>query len=111
MQSLGWSVFRIFPVTLGHSLGTCLNVGVLGLRREIIVHSGVRLYYITRNTLLLAKKHFLRFPLVVSKRIWYMMVEWGKVLFFSSIRATEFKYIRRGLVDFFYGNFGKGLEQ
>lgn len=109
IKELGWSVFRLFPVRLGHRLGVPICYRFMGLKREVVLHSGVRLYYSTRNTLLLTKKHFLRFPFIILTRIWYMVAEWVKVLLFSSIRATELRYIRKGVLDFFRGHLGKAV--
>jgi rhamnosyltransferase len=89
-------VIRMNRVNLTHKIGT--RQKMLLFERKVMVHNRQRLYYYTRNGLVLLKKWGLTYPSFLRHYIRYTLLNVLKIFLFRKYRGGFF-YLSRGFFD------------
>lgn len=109
----GWVLLAAQGCDLNHTLGTARPMQILGRRAHyrsralsIYYHPPFRVYYLTRNNAVLARRYFWSQPLWIVRRI-AMELEGHVVRFaFGPDRRENLVAVRRGLFDALRGHMG-----
>jgi len=91
---------------LVHELGKNKEVSILNKKLTIITHTPIRAYYIFRNSLYIFNKYEKEFPEFVRSRKIILLKVFIKILLFSPERIKNFRYIIRGVKDYFNNSYG-----
>lgn len=90
-------------IELNHTLGK----PVFKNGKEITIHNNIRIYYITRNNLYIWKNYFIKFPVLILKRIrWYLDYAYNNLVY-SEKKSVTIKYMFKGLSHFIIGRYGQ----
>ncbi len=104
--SMGYKIISFKNCPLVHELGKNKEVFFLFKKYTIITHSPIRAYYIFRNNFYMFNKYKKSFPAFVRLRKRILIKDFIKILLFSSERIRNFKYIYRGIRDYYKGIYG-----
>lgn len=104
--SKGFKIISFKNCPLVHELGINKEVFFLFKKYTIITHSPIRAYYIFRNNFYMFNKYKKSFPEFVRLRKRILIKDFFKILLFSSERIRNFRYIYRGIRDYYNGNYG-----
>jgi rhamnosyltransferase len=98
----GFSIIQC-NIELKHTLGK----PVYKNGKEITIHNNVRIYYITRNNLYIWKKYFIKFPVLILKRIrWYIEYAYNNISY-SKKKSVTIKFMLKGFSHFACGRYGQ----
>jgi len=103
LRSKGYSILRVNDALLAHSLGKVERK--LGL--SVISHNPLRNYYITRNSLHVAKIYRHEYPDFFRFAVWSLFKNLLKVVLFESCKIEKLRMIVRGYRDYRKGILGK----
>ena len=105
----GYQILQMPNILLNHNLGTTVFVGNASgkkiLKRN--VHSGVRLYYMVRNTAFIHKQYKKVFPAQMKLKRYDLMIRIKNKLLYNGNRLSTLKYIWLGYYHFLTNRFGK----
>lgn len=105
----GYQILQMPNILLNHNLGTTVFVGNASgkkiLKRN--VHSGVRLYYMVRNTAFIHKQYKKVFPAQMKLKQYDLMIRIKNKLLYNGNRLSTLKYIWLGYYHFLTNRFGK----
>ena len=105
----GYQILQMPNILLNHNLGTTLFVsnasGKKTLKRN--VHSGIRLYYMVRNTAFIHKQYKKVFPAQMKLKRYDLMIRIKNKLLYNGNRLSTLKYIWLGYYHFLTNRFGK----
>lgn len=104
--SSGFKIIRFVNIPLIHELGQNKAVSFLLKKYSIIIHPPLRNYYIFRNNLYIFRKYKKEFPKFVRSRKIILLKVFLKIILFSSERAQNWRFIIRGIKDFFNNSYG-----
>jgi len=96
VRAAGYRIVCRHDTLLDHHTGNLRQVGLMGFRRTISVHNPDRLFYVTRNGLLLISRYGSRFPEVgrlVKKRLFAQAL---KSVLFGPQRWRRMAFMLRG---------------
>lgn len=103
-RAAGRTLHAVADAHLAHQLGDAV-VRLPGRRQEIHVHPPVRVYYLTRNTLLLVRSRLMGWRWDVGYVVWL-----GKYVAFNTLlvpgRRARLRLALRGLADGLHGRTG-----
>lgn len=99
VRAAGIEIFRVKSARMNHELGGA--GGSSFVLPGHTVHSPVRRYYMFRNCLYLARRHWRRFPFFVFKLLALQAVQAGTIVIQGPDRAHSLRLAARGIVDFF----------
>jgi rhamnosyltransferase len=100
VRAAGYSIVQREDAILDHHTGSLREIRLFGLKRTISMHSPDRLFYMTRNGLLLKARYGKRFPEVLTlirKRIFAQV---AKSLVFGPERLRRMNFMLRGYADY-----------
>lgn len=102
LREHGYDILRCNKVRLLHELGHSRFVNFMGFKTVLYNHSPLRYYYISRNALLLGKRHdcTFRWFMAVAKRLIL-------VLLYEDEKFAKCKMFIRGIKDYCKGQFGR----
>ncbi len=105
----GYDVLMLSAVSMTHNLGNTITVKNwhVGKIVERNLHAPVRIYYITRNYLLLIKRYKKDFPEEVAALKQQLKIKIKNGLLYDKNRWKVLKYFAKGLSDYYRGRFGK----
>lgn len=104
----GYQIVQMPNVLLNHNLGTTIIVdNFRGKKLKRNVHSGIRLYYMVRNTALMHKRYGKYFPAQMKLRRKDLLVRIKNKLLYNGNRLSTLKYIWLGYYHFLTNRFGK----
>ena len=105
----GYQILQMPNILLNHNLGTTLFVGNASGKKTLKrnVHSGIRLYYMVRNTAFIHKQYKKVFPAQMKLKRFDLMVRIKNKLLYNGNRLSTLKYIWLGYYHFLTNRFGK----
>ena len=105
----GYQILQMSNILLNHNLGTTLFVGNASGKKIIKrnVHSGIRLYYMVRNTAFIHKQYKKVFPAQMKLKRYDLMIRIKNKLLYNGNRLSTLKYIWLGYYHFLTNRFGK----
>jgi rhamnosyltransferase len=111
IQLLGYKVVQFNHIEMSHRLGTNTRSGYLGIikKRNRIIHSPKRIYFIVRNYMYVRKKYKNSFPLEFKKRDFMFLTILKNNLLFSGRFLKTLSNAWKGYKDFTKENFSKSL--
>ena len=104
---LGYKVLRFNHIFLNHKLGTSKKINS---KRNVVLHSSFRLYFIVRNSLYIIKKYKKDFPEEIKEIKMDVLVRIKNNLFYGSSKFKTLKNIIKGFLDYKRNNFGNKLN-
>lgn len=102
----GYAILRVGWARMLHELGEARAQPPL-LGRFHTAHSPERRYYIYRNGLHLARRHFRTFPAFIAKLLAVQIVAFVTILMFGPRRAASLRAIAIGVRDAIGGRYGQ----
>jgi rhamnosyltransferase len=105
----GYSVYRIYDIELEHNLGFIETKKFLGKQYYVTHHNALRRYYITRNSLSVARRNstnnlsFLKY--FVQSTFTALLV----ITLFEKDKMAKLRSIKEGIQDFMQNKYGKKL--
>ena len=93
----GYAVCVTTQPLLRHSLGMPTHPVVLGRRMTISNHASFRRYFIARNTILLVREYFTRFPRASLQQLGYVVKSTVKICAFEDGKRKKLSFLFRGL--------------
>jgi rhamnosyltransferase len=96
----GYTIGLVEGIPLQHQLGETKQYSLLGKSKQVAVHSAPRLYYMTRNHIIVSKRYWLQFPLYIAWKSVNLVKELTVNIFFTSSKRHSLKMILKG---FFHG--------
>ena len=111
VKEKNYKVIQVNHVLLNHQLGVKKSGAYLGVfaKRNRIIHSPQRVYYMVRNYLYVRKKYRKLFPDEFKKRDRMLLVALKNNLFFSGQFISVLRNSAKGFRDFRKENFSKKL--
>lgn len=107
-QLKGYELYRCNKIFMNHALGNERDITtIFGTQKKRNFHSPIRLYYIVRNSLYMALKYKMSFPLSIKKTKTDVLVRIKNNLLYGNQRWSTFKFVLLGFIDFKRGKFGK----
>ena len=105
----GYQILQMPNILLNHNLGTTLFVSNASGKKIIKrnVHSGIRLYYMVRNTAFIHKQYKKVFPAQMKLKRYDLMIRIKNKLLYNGNRLSTLKYIWLGYYHFLTNRFGK----
>ena len=105
----GYQILQMPNILLNHNLGTTVFVGNASNKKILKrnVHSGVRLYYMVRNTAFIHKQYKKVFPAQMKLKRYDLMIRIKNKLLYNGNRLSTLKYIWLGYYHFLTNRFGK----
>ena len=105
-----YRIIRCHNSKLYHTIGDPLKSNVMGLEFVSYNHSPIRKYYIMRNNYYILQKYIFKFPMFCLRKQFGMLAIVLHVIFFENDKYAKLTYMFSGLLDGFYGNYGKKKE-
>lgn len=107
-RAAGYLIARSREAILFHSPGKPTTRHLFGIIRLVMSnHSATRRYYMVRNRVAMARRHFRTFPLWTIKDLMRTGMEVVKILIAEKERRAKIAAILRGLIDGITGRMGK----
>jgi len=103
----GYRVYLIHDAVLRHHLGEPVARSLFGITVSIRSHSALRRYFITRNRLLVWKRHALHFPGWFFQDFCWFWLDLVKVCFLETHKRTKVKALCLGMRDALAGRTGE----
>jgi len=103
----GYKIIEIKNVVLNHHHGIPQKILRKGKEIDILTHSPLRMYYITRNNLYLWKKYYKSFPYVIKNRIKCYLRMLVNIALYEDKKIEKMYYIFKGIAHFIIGRYGK----
>lgn len=107
----GYKIIQFDNIYLNHKLGSpkkvkrkIFNFPKTGI---ISLHSSMRMYYITRNTLYIIKKYFKYYPRLITRLSLRIMIVLSSDVAFDDHKIKKIININKGILDFIVGRYGK----
>jgi rhamnosyltransferase len=95
----GFHVVMTSKAVMEHGIGHLTYHRVLWIKVGTSNHSPVRQYFMTRNTLILAREYISKEPRWILKYLWAWVRSIVRVLLFEDERIPKTKCIARGCID------------
>ncbi|MDT0167629.1 glycosyltransferase [Pseudarthrobacter sp. BRE9] len=97
VRKAGLAVLCGIGCNMSHSLGQQSTVSLWGKKRLFTYHSPVRVYYISRNNVIIFFRYFLTDPIWVGRKGYYELINHTRRILFSKnrgdiLRATYFGF-------------------
>jgi rhamnosyltransferase len=105
VRKAGFGIYRIGKAILYHELGDARAPQTF-LGKFHTFHSPLRRYYSFRNYLSLAKRHAVDFPGFVGKLGLVQLLQLVTITIYGRDRVRSFRFIGRGVLDFFRNRTG-----
>jgi rhamnosyltransferase len=99
VRKAGLAVLCGSGCNMAHSLGQQSTVSFWGKKRLYTYHSPVRVYYITRNNLLIFFRYFLADPIWVARKSYYELVNHSRRILFSKNKKEILRAMLFGVRD------------
>lgn len=96
----GFKILQCNNVTLYHEEGYKIEKNFFGIKTYYNNYSSIAIYYITRNTIYMAKNYSIFYIKRIIKDFVY-------ILLFDKERFNRLKYWKKGILDAFSNRFGK----
>lgn len=109
LRATGYDIHRVADARMTHRLGEPSSVPA-GVRKFYARHSPVRRYYMFRNYLYLAERHFTRYPWFVVKLGLLHIVMLPLVALYDSEPTRSFRAVGMGVRDYFARRKGAWME-
>lgn len=97
LRKNGYKLIKVSDAKLDHKIGELSRSRILKL--PYYSHSPSRMFYIYRNHIILAKKHFKQFPLFICKLFVLLIADTFKIIFLESEKYKKIVYAVKGLKD------------
>lgn len=96
-------------ILMDHQIGEFYNTrnSVLNENRLLNLHSPVRYYYISRNTLFICRKYFFTDFKFVLARIYYLIKRFSKIILLYPDKAIYLRFFFAGIRDFSVSKYNK----
>lgn len=107
LRTLGYKIFQANQAVLDHNLGSITEHSLLGKKIGTSNHSPIRRYYITRNSLYVAKIYKNEFPSYCSSILKHFWKEVARVILFEKNKPLKLIYMCKGYWDFRKNKFYK----
>jgi len=102
-----YKVVQFDTIFLNHQIGSQIKINLLGKAKFKNIHSPLRHYYITRNSLYILLKYHNKFPEYTRHHIWKVSKTLIFALIYGENKLIRFKYILEAIKDFLSGKMGK----
>ncbi|TQJ33076.1 glycosyltransferase [Arthrobacter sp. SLBN-122] len=99
VRKAGLAVLCGIGCNMSHSLGQQSTISFWGKKREFTYHSPVRVYYITRNNLILFFRYFLVDPAWVVRKGYYELINQARRILLTNNKTKVARAIFIGLRD------------
>ncbi|WP_411373715.1 glycosyltransferase [Arthrobacter sp. MPF02] len=99
VRKAGLGVLCGIGCNMSHSLGQQSTVIFLGKKRLFTYHSPVRIYYITRNNLIIFFRYFLAYPTWVGRKACYELINHARRILFTNNKRPVLQAMLIGLRD------------
>lgn len=103
----GFKILAVGGFYFDHHIGSVVNGNYLYKRKEIDLHSSIRLYYIFRNVLYTYKEFKHDFYSVVRPRRKYLKIKFKRQVLFSQTPFVDIYFMLLGVFHFVIGKNGK----
>jgi rhamnosyltransferase len=101
-----FKILKCLNIYLNHSLGeTKESEKVLG--SAVHHHSASRKYYITRNSLIIYSRYFLKYPKWSLRYTQSLIYNYLGIILYEKEKFKKIKYIFKGFIDFFLNKRGR----
>jgi len=110
-NTYNYKVIVFDQTSINHNLGVKTEVRYKKKIKDVVLHSSNRLYYISRNTLFVAKSYFKFYPVFSIRLLYYLFEILYRNYFNSTERKTVLKAILLGFTDFKRNRYGKLIEK
>lgn len=107
LRSRGWAVVAVGDLSMGHRIGSGRVLRILGHTVLIADHTPMRVYYITRNRLVLLRRFARREPAWALTTARRMVVALITMVMFGENRGAKLRAVLHGLHDFATRRMGK----
>jgi rhamnosyltransferase len=104
MQYHGYQIIQANHAVLNHRLGATQNHRLFGISLALTSHNAWRRYYITRNRILLYRRHGLHFPGWCLQDFAWAGIELVKIVLFEADKGAK---LRNTLLGAWHGLLGK----
>jgi rhamnosyltransferase len=99
VRKAGLKVLSGIGCNMSHSLGQQSTINFLGKKRLFTYHSPVRVYYITRNNLIIFLRYFLVDPVWVGRKSYYELINHARRVLFSENKFQILQAMLIGIRD------------
>lgn len=105
----GYTILQMPNIVLNHKLGTSILVRSMNIKKTLKrnVHSGIRLYYMVRNTAFMHQRYNKIFPAQMKAKRRDLLIRIKNKLLYNGDRLSTIKYILLGYYHFLINRFGK----
>lgn len=110
VRQRGHQIYRVGGAAIHHELGEAHD-GPRWLARVYSQHSPLRRYYMYRNHLHLMRRYWRKFPGFILKATAYQCFLLLLVAFYDREPLRSFRYIARGVRDYFGGRMGRYQQE
>lgn len=107
VRDIGWRVVKANGITMLHRLGSARIYKIFCKNVVYISHAPLRRYYMYRNHITLAKRHFKNHRGFIIKKTYAMVIGLIAILIFDKKRVQNIKFISFGLWHGLMGKVGE----
>lgn len=107
LNQSGYSVLQVPGTHLDHRVGDLVDIGFFRLLFRVTSHSPVRMYYKTRNRLLVTDLYRKRFPVLWWRDKLRFCLELCRLILFEPDKRAKVAMLMRGWLDYRRGKYGK----
>lgn len=99
VRKAGLAVLCGIGCNMSHSLGQQSHIKFWGKPRLFTYHSPVRIYYISRNNLIIFSRYFLTDPIWVARKAYYELINHARRFLFSDNKVQVMRAVAFGFRD------------
>lgn len=107
LNQSGYSVLQVPGTYLDHRVGDLVDIGFFRLFFRVTSHSPIRMYYKTRNRLLVTALYRKRFPAFWWRDKLRFCLEFCRLILFEPDKRAKVAMLMRGWLDYRRGKYGK----
>jgi rhamnosyltransferase len=98
-RAKGYKVIQLDEVLMSHSIGSSTRHKFIWKMTDTSNHTPLRRYYMMRNSIIVAKKYFFKYPLWIIESLFSRIVSTMKICFFEKQKIIKLKLSILGAFD------------